>query len=255
MVTQLQMPAPSPDPYAALADLLGKRRIFFGHQSVGSNIIDGLAQGLGEQAGLIRDDWRPPLQPGLLHARIGRNRDPLSKIDAFASILRQGVGAQCEFALFKFCYADVDGHSSPHNLFQRYAATMARLREEFPLLRLGHVTLPLREASPGPLGRARQLLGQATVATRTNGRRHGFNQLLLARYHGVEPVFDLATVESTTPDGARCRQRHRGDWIPALAPCYTDDGGHLNALGRGIVAEAFAEFLVRFAGPSRPDRR
>lgn len=248
MVAQLQMPALPRQMFDALAELLARRRIFFGHQSVGDGLIEGLAEGLGNRRGLIRDDLQPPLPPGLLHARIGRNRDPLSKIDHFASIVRQGIGAQCEFALFKFCYVDVDAGSNVQALFQRYAATMARLRAEFPLLRLGHVTVPLRDASPGPIGRARQILGRTSEAVRANASRHAFNQLLRARYQEIEPLFDLAATESIRPDGESCGQRFRGQWIPALAPGYTDDGGHLNGLGRRVAAEALATFLARHAG-------
>ena len=60
--------------------------------------------------------------------------------------------------------------------------------------------------------------------------------------HGSEPLFDLAGIESTLPDGTRCTQFLDRNRTPGLIPEYTNDGGHLNDVGRAIVATAFLQF-------------
>jgi hypothetical protein len=76
-----------------------------------------------------------------------------------------------------------------------------------------------------------------------NARRAEFNDLMRQTYGGREPVFDLAAAEATFPDGARELHLLHGRQIEALAHSYTDDGGHLNAIGRVQVARSLAATL------------
>ncbi|MBV2092068.1 MAG: hypothetical protein KUF72_14400, partial [Candidatus Thiodiazotropha sp. (ex Ctena orbiculata)] len=71
-----------------------KARVFFGHQSVGNNIISGLQQ-LAEKSGFglnivelasIQAESQPS---GLLHGAIGENRKPVSKCRDFERIIDQ----------------------------------------------------------------------------------------------------------------------------------------------------------------------
>src|SRR5687768_9629279 len=61
-------------------DVLARARIYFGHQSVGNNVLDGLAALATKEGVELRileapaDDGRP----GIIHARIGQNRAPES---------------------------------------------------------------------------------------------------------------------------------------------------------------------------------
>jgi lysophospholipase L1-like esterase len=68
--------------------------------------------------------------------------------------------------------------------------------------------------------------------------------LLRKNYEGKEPVFDLARIESTRPDGTRETFTQDGKTYYALVPAYTKDGGHLNKLGRKKVAEQLLLLLV-----------
>jgi hypothetical protein len=54
-------------------------------------------------------------------------------------------------------------------------------------------------------------------------------------------LFDLAGVEAN-PVGAS--RRARSVVVPALRAEYTSDGGHLNTMGRAVVAGAFERFLA-----------
>jgi len=60
--------------------------------------------------------------------------------------------------------------------------------------------------------------------------RGEFNRLLRERY-AEDPIFDLAAVTSTYPDGRRETFTLDGKTYESLVPAYTDDGGHLNAVG------------------------
>jgi lysophospholipase L1-like esterase len=63
-------------------------------------------------------------------------------------------------------------------------------------------------------------------------------------YNGKEPFFDIAEVESTTPDGNRESFPRNGHTYYSLASLYTDDGGHLNKTGRKKVSEQLLLLLV-----------
>jgi lysophospholipase L1-like esterase len=49
---------------------------------------------------------------------------------------------------------------------------------------------------------------------------------------------------STHPDGRRESFRMNGTAWYSLVPAYTDDGGHLNAVGRVHVAAAFVRAIA-----------
>ena len=68
-------------------------------------------------------------------------------------------------------------------------------------------------------------------------------------YRGREPVFDLATIESTRPDGRREAIRAGSRSGYALVPAYTSDNSHLNEQGRRRVAEELLVFLARLPVP------
>jgi hypothetical protein len=60
-----------------------------------------------------------------------------------------------------------------------------------------------------------------------------------------KPLFDLALIESTYPDGSRALYSRFSLQFYGLVPEYTDDGGHLNNLGRFTVAEQLIHLLSR----------
>ena len=64
-------------------------------------------------------------------------------------------------------------------------------------------------------------------------------------YQGQEPVFDLAKVISTFPDGKRSSFKCNGKKYYSLAARYTDDGWHLNATGSKITAEQLLIYLTK----------
>ena len=230
-----------------LSDLavIGGARVYFGHQSVGGNIVAGLQD-------LIRDAETGPAivelgadaaphGPVFLHSEIGENGRPLTKLASFEEHLEALGPDGVDVAAMKFCYLDFPKADDPSVLFDEYAARIAALRRRFPRTAFLHITAPLK-ASEGVKGVLKRLAGYADPVGE-NIRRNQFNALLRRRFES-EPLFDLADVESTSADGARSRFQADGAIYEALVPDYTTDGGHLNAYGRQRAARALITSLA-----------
>lgn len=237
---------------AAAFSVLQHKRIYFGHQSVGANIIDGVRD-LGRTDSALRlniiESSLPAdfAAPALGHSQIGRNHQPRSKIDAFSEILGAGLGNKVDIALFKLCYVDVTDGSDVTGLFNYYHSVLTQLATAYPRTRLVHVTLPVT-VMPGLLRRLVGTLRQRrNRAAYDNFARAEYNRLLTHAYSGREPVFDLAAVESTTPAGRVLRHALHGREFRTLVPGYSSDGRHLSETGRRIVASGFLACLATTA--------
>jgi len=226
---------------------LAQRNIYFGHQSVGNNLMDGIRQ-LAREAGvplrIAEARTAAELRPGTFgHTLVAENGDPLRKLRSF----EQAMGsrpAPVDIAFLKFCYVDIDAGTDAKALFASYRATLDGLRAKHPGTTFVHVTLPLTEAQGGAKALAKRLLGRAPYGTIENLRREEYNALLRRAYAGREPLFDLARIESTAPDGTSVKVHWNGADAPALASAYTDDGGHLNAAGRLRAARELVSVLA-----------
>ncbi len=224
-------------------------RVYFGHQSVGGNIMDGLAD-------LQRQIGKPMLQVGeldslsvspgrgvLLHTKVGENGKPDSKCEDFRRILDEQLSGQIDVALFKFCYIDFSDTSDVGAVFATYARTMDDLKQRHPEITFIHVTAPLRTVDRGLGVWVREMLGRPNRTKLANVNRNEFNRRLVEKY-SADPIYDLAGVMSTFPDGRRESFEIDGKTYYSLVPAYTDDGGHLNTVGRSYAA---AEFIRAIA--------
>lgn len=237
---------------ALRADLehISRERIYFAHQSVGGNLLEGVAE-LSAEAGvpvrILRADRAAEVPPATFgHTFVPENGAPLKKLESFRTEL---AGATLDLALLKFCYVDIRADTDVKALFARYRQTIAELRRSHPHTVFVHVTLPLTTEQTGWKALAKKLLGRAPSGTVENVRREQYNRLLRDAYAGREPLFDLARIESTAPDGTPVRVRWQGLSAPALAPQYTDDGGHLNTDGRRRAARELVAVLARARMP------
>ena len=235
-------------PSAAQLARLATRKVFFGHQSVGNNILDGvralIADGEAPALNIVRaaDPSTVP-GPAIVEAEIGRNGDPLSKARAFDAALARGLGAEGGVALYKHCYVDVVPGTDADALFAAYRANMDSLMTRHPEVTFVHVTMPLTTVEPAGKRLVKRLLGR-TTAVDLNATRNRFNRLLRQTYASKAPVFDLAALESTRPNGARMFVAQGGDTVYTMAPEWTDDGGHLNPAGQRMVARQFLALLA-----------
>jgi hypothetical protein len=231
---------------------LGQKRIYFGHQSVGYDIVEGLRAVASEQsdAGLRIVEARSPEAlgaPAFAHARNGRNHEPLTKIRDFAETIEGGLGATTDIALFKFCYVDFPPGTDVEKVFAEYRSTLARLRDAFPAVRFVHVTSPLTVVQSGPKAYLKKLLGRPLGGAEANVVRERFNALLRKEYAGREPLFDLAAVEASRPDGETVSFEDGGARYPALADEYASDGKHLNPAGARWAAVHLLKTLAPLA--------
>ena len=199
---------------AQVQSLLSKR-MFFGHQSVGTNIVQGIQDLMSADSRLavhLVSSSNPGSVTGaaFIESPIGSNGDPTSKDWAFAAIVNNGVGAQGGIAMYKYCYVDINDSSDVQQIFHNYQANLETLKTTYPAMKVVPITVPL--------------------ATTPSKGRNDFNNLVRQAYSSA-PIFDLAEVESTHSDGSRSYSVVDGENIYTLAPEYTTDGGHLNEVG------------------------
>lgn len=220
------------------------KRVFFAHQSVGQNVLDGLAALAREGRVPWRIEEKASLaSAGLSHVKVGENGQPAGKLAAFPALLTQGPGQGAELALVKLCYVDFTADTDAAALFGRYQAMVKQVEASAPGVRLVHVTAPLTTVQTGLKGWLKNAVGSGAYGERENVKRHEYNQAMRAAYGGGL-LFDLAQVESGEGAGA-CRFTRDGRSYPCLRSELTDDGGHLNAKGQLEAARALLEVLAR----------
>lgn len=226
------------------AQILSAERIFFAHQSVGDNLIQGIREIMAADARLnlnIVNSKHPETStiPVFAEAQVGQNTDPASKNSDFLAILDGGFAG---IAMLKYCYIDIGATSDVQQMFNAYRATIDEVRRRNPAVRIVHITVPLTTVGSPAKAWLKGMLGRNT-AQNDNIKRNRFNVLLRQGY-AQEPVFDLAQVESTRGDGSRSYFRSGNEIVYTLAPEYTTDGGHLNQAGRHLAAQRLLEVLA-----------
>ena len=227
---------------------LADRKIYFGHQSVGRNIMQGLGEVLvaNPDIGLAvhnLDESDVPGESGFAHSSNGVNKQPVSKIEAFRDRMDSGFGEELDIAFFKFCYVDILADTDVNALFGTYSDVMADLAQRYPETRFLHVTVPLTTVQKGPKAWVKNLLGRPVRGVPDNVNRSRFNELMIREYGGSGSVFDLSALESTLPDGKTVTFKKDGRAYPALAEMYSYDGQHLNETGRRRIGEELLVFL------------
>jgi hypothetical protein len=227
-------------------EAVSRRTVLFGHQSVGTNILDGV-QDLASREHVplaIVDVGAAPgaLPKGISHVFVERNGDPGLKLQSFDQALQRGP-SEVEVALLKFCFVDLFEQGDPKALFERYQASFRTLQARHPRTTFVHVTMPLTTIPSGPKAFVKRLLGRER-SEHHNQRREQFNAMMRAAYQGREPLFDLASLESTRLDGTRETYPLDGQPVSMLVAEYTVDGGHLNGLGRQRAARELLRILA-----------
>jgi hypothetical protein len=228
--------------------LLRTRKIFLGHQSVGADLVNGLAEidslvGNGKLHIVSLRDGDPPAGPYFAHSFVGTNGAPVEKCDAFAHFILTSLGDSVDAAMMKFCYADIRHDRDVRAMLSYYVRTMDDLKKLYPRVTFVHVTVPATERSAWFKRLVRSVLGQDDVWDLGATNRFEFNALLREQYEG-DPFFDLAAVESTRPDGTVESFEYRGRPAVSLVSAYTYDGGHLTKAGRRVAARAMVRDLA-----------
>ena len=229
---------------------LSQKKIYFGHQSVGFNIMDGIEDLKKEYPQIklqaVETKKINDLKPGVLaHSRVGKNTEPETKMDEFENVLDQGVGRKADAAALKFCYVDMTGETDVDQLFNQYKVRVEKIRKQYSNLNIIHFTEPLTVTKKTWKTWLKQLMGKKDIWEFSgNIKRNQYNELLVNEYKGKDPILDIAAIESTKPDGSRQSFEVNGNTYYSMVPEYTYDGGHLNETGRKKVAEQLLLLLV-----------
>ena len=243
-------PLPSiKDVPASVWEKLAQKKIYFGHQSVGYNIIDGIKDLMKEypqiRLNIVETTDPADFKAGIFaHSRVGKNTDPKSKVNEFVKFVENGIGNKADIAFFKLCYIDITELTGIKEVFKNYKSSLAQLKKKNPKTIFIHLTTPLTRRQTGIKTWIKNIIGRPIGGVDDNIKRNELNELLRNEYSGKEPIFDLAAVESTYPDGTKMSFEKEGKTIYALVPEYTYDGGHLNEKGRKIVAEQLLLLLA-----------
>lgn len=221
---------------------VAKKRVVFGHQSVGANILAGV-QSLAKEAGVayeLTESRSAPSAPGITHFKVGKNEDPMSKIKDFEDTLRGGAVQGVDIALVKLCYVDINSSTDVQALAEAYSSSLDRLSREFPDTVFIAVTVALRTVQSGPKAWLKRLLGREPGGYADNFRRQELNTILRSRYGGKGRLFDLAKYEAEVSGN----HQYQGQPLEVLNPALSDDGGHLNAIGEQYVAAKLLKVIA-----------
>lgn len=226
---------------------LATKRIYFGHQSVGFNIVDGLEMHstkipemkLNLQLGNELELFNSPV---FAHSSNGKNGNPKSKIDAFYQKMEEGLGENTDIAGFKFCYVDFNTETNISDVFDHYKKKINKLVQKYPKVKIVHFTAPLTSLQKGPKGFVNKLLGR-DIGIEDNYVREQFNNLLRQEYKD-QYIFDLAKYESISSDGSRNYTLKNDEKVYSMLPTYTNDGGHLSKTGKYFISGKLLLFLM-----------
>ncbi len=230
---------------------LSEKKIFFGHQSVGYNILDGVRILMEKYPNIqlnIEETVKPTSFTGrgiFAHAKIGKNEDPVSKTIDFERLMESGGGDTFDIAFHKYCFIDINNSTDIEKLFQQYKKHMDNLKEKYPNILFVHCTVPLTTIQTGPKAWIKKVIGKPLGGVLANIKRNEFNGLLLSEYASKAPVFDLARAEATKPDGTLASFKKEGKSYLVLFDGYSSDGGHLNPEGEQAVAAKLLVFLAQ----------
>ncbi len=231
---------------------LANKKIFFGHQSVGYNIIDGIKAIIAENPNIrlklnIKETKNPAdfEAPIFAHAPVGKNQDPFSKIDDFKAIMASGVGDKVNIAFFKLCYIDITQDTDLDKLFNHYKTTMDQLQQDFPKVIFIHCSVPVRATNTSIKATIMRMLGKTVWGDMENITRNKYNRKLANEYGNSGRFFHLAKYEATTPDGVLTHCAKGGKDCLALYSGYSEDGGHLSPLGRKAVSQKLLWLISR----------
>jgi hypothetical protein len=236
LITQI-----SPSAWQALE----KKRVVFGHQSVGDNILNGIKQLAARDSVSINISQQrtAPFQPGISHFYIGNNTDPTSKIQDFAAAIDESAAQGADVALMKLCYIDFNADTDAKQLANDYITSLESLAKKYPHTRFVAVTAPLTAVQTGPKAWVKRLLGKPLNGAVDNAKRGEFNTLLRQQYLAEGRLFDLAKAETEASGQAACMTQVYGRQVEVLCPEITDDGGHLNEHGQVLLGAELVNFI------------
>lgn len=229
--------------------MLSKKKIFFGHKSVGYNILAGI-QDIMEEIPAIKlsivdeIDEKGPVNGYLYQKRIGDNGEPLQKIKNYENEIMRNYPNQFDIAMLKLCYIDIKANTSAHKIFNAYKESINRIEEKDTDIQIIHYTVPLTIVDKGIKANIKKLFGKKPNGLEDNMNRFQYNILVKKEFGEREHILDIAEIESSYMDGSRDMFSYKGKQYYKLIDDYTTDGGHLNEIGRKKVAARLLLLLI-----------
>ncbi len=240
---------------------LRNRRIYFAHQAIGSDIVRGLEEIARRRPsiGMTVVAYAEPDRsdgtvhsvfddPAIVEGKSGRRGNPEQKIDEFERMLRGSEGSSIDVAVLKLCYGDIGRLTDVDALADRYFTAVEAIERDRPNIHLIHCTVPLKAEDEGFKGRMRKLVGAGSDASNTARLR--YNERIRERFE-ADRIFDIARIEATRLDGTEATIERNGRKVQVLADEFTDNGAHLNPLGRETLAREFLMTLSHQCGAAR----
>lgn len=219
-------------------DAVSGTTLLFGHQSVGMNVLDGIA-------GVYRDASRPPPaiveagaevdRPSIVHAFVGVNGDPLGKFHAFRELVDAAAGAAPDVALVKLCYTDITSATDARAVFEEYRALMSDLETRHPDITFLYTTVPLTTDRSWRANLKALFGSDDQRGPADNLVREAYNTLIRDEYASSGRLFDIAAVEATLSTDPMTREHH-GERYHVLNSALGADAGHLNDVGARTAA-------------------
>jgi hypothetical protein len=226
----------------SVMDAIGQQRWFFSHASVGGNMVAGLGDlhgsnptrfqlvtsSVGYNSGEMRAN-DPPVTTaaGTVYECDRSNPGWSAKYTIFDNSVRTSGWRldSVDVAMDKLCYIDENANVTT------YLATMTALEAAYPATVFVYTTMPLTTSE----GSDNVLRNDYNTAVRAHCLTNGCL------------LFDLADMEAHEASGTPCTFITGPDTYQKLCDGYTDDGGHLNSVGRQRIATgwyAVAAILV-----------
>jgi hypothetical protein len=129
---------------------LKSKRILFGHQSVGGNMVDGIpalyaSYSVSPSITQIDASQINSTSGGFFaDFYVGENGDPVGKTADFNTTVRQ-YSSRLDFALMKFCFVDIVSGVNVTQVFNAYRTVMDQLVTDFPAIKFVYTTAALDE--------------------------------------------------------------------------------------------------------------
>lgn len=229
-------------------DRISTKRIFFGHQSVGFDLLKGikqLATTVDIPIKIVKVETASGIKSATIsHMFLPENGKPLLKLKKFEEAL-EANNTNIDIALMKFCFIDFNETTDAKTLFDHYQSTINKLKVKHPEITFVHITTPLHIVEGGLKAKLKYWMGIAPLyGTFENLHREEYNNLLRQAYQGHEPFFDIAHFESLSPEGKVTSVSWKGNVIPVMTPEYSTDGGHLNNKGNLKATREFISVLA-----------
>jgi hypothetical protein len=227
---------------------LSKKRIYYGHRSIGNNIITGIRDLMKENSqikfNIIKPGDRVNHKEGFfMHSMISQNASPKSIADDYEKLMSEVSGEYFDIVFIR--YTPFYDKSDLKDIFADYKETLRLLKNKYPKTIFVHGTFPLNRSKTSWKTWIKKIFGKKDIwEYEQNIKVNEFNKLLRKEYYAKEPFFDIAKFQSTYPNGKRSTFTKDGKTYFHTVSDYTYDGVHLNERGRKIVAE---QLLMLFA--------